>query len=189
MRENAESHGFSRGFCGGMNWSESQLADFYAKRGQMRPTGASEAAPAVLRHQKPAKNRLEPVSGPLEATLTLWGHCPSKKSNYRVSQNGGLITDSETKAQMEALTMQAMFQWNAVTGGKPVVHPEMTTTFYVAARRQDEDGMYVTLMDVLQKAGVLVNDNIANFNGRKVHEPCQFVELKDERVEIVIRKA
>ena len=94
-----------------------------------------------------------------------------------------MISTPETKAQMESLTLQAMFQWSK-TVGLPVDHPEVTTTFYVRSGRSDEDGKYVTLMDVLQKAGVIVNDNVAHYNGWKHHAPCIFVADGEEKVEI-----
>lgn len=169
------------------NWTEEQLAGHYRERGEIPPSGVSVVEPKAQQPQKPKTVKLMAIEGPLEVRLVLWGHCPSKKSNYRTAESGKLITDSETKGQMEILTVQAMFQWAAIGG--PVEHPEVTTTFFVAAKRQDEDGMYVTLMDILQKAGVIVNDNVRRFNGRKIHEPCEFVSVADERVEITVRKA
>lgn len=134
------------------------------------------------------KSKPKPVvfDGPVDVTLTLHGHCPSKKSDYRIVGDR-LISTPETKAQMEALTLQAMFQWSSAVG-LPVDHPEVTTTFYVRSGRSDEDGKYVTLMDVLQKAGVIVNDNCAHFNSRKVHEPCVFVSDGEEKVQIRVVK-
>lgn len=161
---------------------------------RMRRAGAVSAgsaemvtAPPYVRPKAPKAEKVQPIEGPLSILLTLYGHCPSKKSNYRVAASGTLISTAETKAQVEALTLQAMFQWAAKCAG-PVEHPEVTTRFYVAAKRQDEDGMYVTLMDVLQMAGVIVNDNIAHFNGRKIHEPCEVVPEAEERVEIRLEK-
>lgn len=172
-----------------MNWTEAELAGHYGQHGLAMPqAGGVKNEVRVPKVRKPASIRPASITGPLDVRLVLWGHCPSKKSNYRVAESGGLVTDKETKKQIEALIFQAMLQWSSSCPG-PVEHPEVTTTFYVSAKRQDEDGMYVTLMDVLQKAGVIVNDNIARFNGRKIHEPCQFVKPEDERVEITIRKA
>lgn len=171
-----------------MNWTEEQLAGHYGQHGLAMPqAGGVKKDVMVVRPRKIKTIKLAAITGPIDVKLVLWGHCPSKKSNYRTTAGGKLITDSATKKQIEELTLQAMFQWAEVGG--PVEHPEVTTTFYVAAKRQDEDGMYVTLMDVLQKAGVLVNDNIAHYNGRKIHEPCEFVDVADERVEITVRKS
>ncbi len=148
--------------------------------------GRSEFVPRPPsgRTRKPA---VVTFDGPVDVMLTLHGHCPSKKSNYRVSQGGGLISTTETKAQVEALRLQAMFQWSSAVG-LPVNHPEVTTTFYVRSGRSDEDGKYVTLMDILQKAGIIVNDNVSHFNSRKIHEPCVLVADGEERVEIRIVK-
>lgn len=167
--------------------TETQFAELNSRIGKSSPANLEMARTAVrLIAAKP-----KPVEGPLEVRMTLWGHCPSKKSQYRVSGSGRLILDADTRRCMDTLTTQALFQWTAALRPRsgPVEHPEVTTTFYVAYKRQDEDGMTATLMDCLQKSGVIVNDNIAHFNGRKIHEPCEFVELKDERVEILVRKS
>ena len=167
-----------------MNWTEEQLADFYKTRGTLPPpVGVPDIA--NVKYPRPKKIKAETLSGPLDVTLVLWGHCPSKKSAYRVTESGRMISDAETKSQIGVLQTQAMLQWGQ---RGPVEHPEVTTTFYVRSGRSDEDGKYVTLMDVLQNAGVIVNDNIAHFNGRKVHEPCVIVPDGEERVEIRLVK-
>ena len=173
-------------------------AQFEELQKNLRVSLGAESYPAfvdeALRggNPRPPSGRLrksKPVTfdGPVDVTLTLHGHCPSKKSKYRTTESGGMISDPETKAQMETLTLQAMFQWSSSVG-LPVDHPEVTTTFYVRSGRSDEDGKYVTLMDVLQKAGVMVNDNHSHWNGRKIHEPSVFVEDGQEKVEIRIIK-
>lgn len=168
-----------------MNITEQQARELYERLGKTPSTfrqNENDLTPRIVTPKRPAPVY---VSGPLSVTLVLWGHCPSKKSNYRVTADG-MISSPETKRQMETLTLQAMLQWSKQKG--PVEHPDVTTRFYVETARQDEDGMYVTLMDVLQKAGVIANDNIAHFNGRKIHEPCEFVVADQERVEILIEK-
>ena len=96
-----------------------------------------------------------------------------------------MILPPEVKRQIEALTLQAMFQWKL---GAPIEHPDLTVRFFVHHARRDRDGMFVTVLDCLQAAGVLVNDNLAHNNGRTVLEPCVFVEATDERVEILVEK-
>ncbi len=125
------------------------------------------------------------VEGPMKATLTLYGHCPSKKNLWERGTSGKMFLNSETKKQIDTLTTQALFQWKL---HGPVEHPEITSTFFVCAQRQDEDGMYTTILDCLQAAGVLLNDNIAHNNGRKIHEPCVMVSPENERAEIILTK-
>lgn len=167
-----------------MNVTEEQFREL-----QNNVAGGSKTSGSVPHPPSGGSRKPKPVTfdGPVDVTLILHGHCPSKKSNYRTAEGGRLISTPETKAQMEALTLQAMFQWSQAVG-LPVDHPEVTTTFYVRSGRSDEDGKYVTLMDVLQKAGVIVNDNHYRFNGRKIHEPSVFVKDGEEKVEIRIVK-
>lgn len=161
-----------------MNWTEEDLQDYYKRRGDV------VTAPAEHRVGKPSLDSVKPVEGPLSVTMVLHGHCPSKKNGWRIA-GGKMIIPTEMKAQIEVLTQQAMFAWRYPS---PVEHPDVTVRFFVSAAREDEDGMWTTVLDCLQKAGVLMNDNIAHFNGRKVHEPCEFVAEADERVEILICK-
>jgi Holliday junction resolvase RusA-like endonuclease len=119
---------------------------------------------------------------PIKAKLVLAGPCPAKKNLWKRGRAGRMFLDSTVKAQIDSLTIQARGQWRH----GPVNHPRMRFTWYVAAARRDQDGMYTTVLDCLQEAGVLVNDNIAHNNGRKVLEECIFVPLNRERVEVEI---
>lgn len=148
-------------------------------------SGAISQAPEDKRVGHPKPIRPEPVSGPLSVSLVLHGHCPSKKNLWTPNATGGFRLMPEVKDQIEVLTTQALFHWKQ-TG--PVEHPDITVTFFVHHARRDRDGMFVTILDCLQEAGVLVNDNLKWNNGRTILEPCVFVEPKDERVEILIEK-
>jgi hypothetical protein len=101
-------------------------------------------------------------------TITLRGPIPCKKSLYRRGKSGGLFLDTKVKAAIDALILQAQWRWHS----GPLEHPEITVTFQVLDRRSDRDGKLATVLDVLQKAGVILNDNIAHCNGRIVIEPA-----------------
>ena len=134
---------------------------------------------AVTRRKPPA-----PISGPLEQTITLWGHCPSKKNLWQRGTAGKMFLATEVKDQIDVLTTQAVFAWKH---GSHVEHPELTVKFFVTAQRQDQDGMYTTVLDCLQSAGVILNDNIAHNNGTKILPPCEFVAENQQRVDITVR--
>jgi Holliday junction resolvase RusA-like endonuclease len=114
-------------------------------------------------------------------TLVLHGHCPSKKNLWKRGRGGRTYIDSETKALIDALTVQAQAQWKH----KPVTHPKMCVQFFARDRRRDRDNMLTTILDCLREAGVIVNDNIAQFNGTVVLPPA--VMDKDERAVIRVK--
>lgn len=111
-------------------------------------------------------------------TLTLMGPVPSKKNLYRRGKSGGLFLNSDVSAQITALTLQAANQWQ----GEALKHPAIDVTFFVATRRGDRDNKLSCILDVLQRAGVLVNDNIASCNGRLTLHPA--IVSAQERVVI-----
>lgn len=159
--------------------TEEEAAICFARAGVPMPS-TGVRAPSVK-----TKRDRRVFDGPLDVTIVLHGHCPSKKNLWRRGAAGGMFLDADVKAQIDVLTTQALFQWPHLL---PITHPNVTVRFFVSAARQDEDGLWTTILDCLQKAGVILNDNIAHFNGRKVHEPCEFVDTADERVEIRLEK-
>ncbi len=120
-----------------------------------------------------------------------------------------MYLDTDIKEQIDGLTTQALFQWPHLFS---VEHPEITVQFFVAGKgtrkglrkhptdtkkmvefslasgNRDRDGMLVTVLDCLQAAGILVNDDIEHCNARMILEPCEFVSAADERVEIRLEK-
>jgi Holliday junction resolvase RusA-like endonuclease len=120
---------------------------------------------------------------PVAATLILRGPCPSKKNLYRRSRDGRLFLNTEVKTRLDSLTIQARSQWN---GHEPVKHPEMSVTFYFSSGRPDRDNRLSAILDCLQEAGVIFNDNAKQFNGRLVLQPAVFVSEGKEKVEVQI---
>ena len=142
-------------------------------------------APRHRTPKVPVPEVTKPVTGPVDVRLILHGHCPAKKNQWERGVSGEMFLNSEVVKQIETLTLQAMFQWPHKA---PVEHPELTFSFFVHHARRDRDGMLTTLLDCLQAAGVLVNDNLAHANGRLIMEAAVFVDAADERVEIVVEK-
>ncbi len=126
------------------------------------------------------------LEGPLSVRITLHGKCPSKKNLWQIGQQAGsMFLDAGTQAEIDSLTTQAIFGWG---GRAPVESPDITVKFFVNHARRDRDGMFVTLLDCLQCAGVLVNDNLRWNNGRTILEPAEFVKAVDERAEVLIER-
>ena len=117
----------------------------------------------------------------MTATLVLHGFVPCKKNLWKRGKGGRTYIDSETKALIDALTLQAQNQWI----GGPVTHSDMRVRFYTRDRRRDRDNMLTTILDCPREAGVIVNDNIAQFNGTLAILPAVIDE--NERVTISLK--
>lgn len=115
-------------------------------------------------------------------TIIMRGTCPAKKNLWKRGKSGRMYLNDDVRAQIDTLTVQAESQW----GREPLEHPDMEVRFYVATKRRDRDGMFTTVLDCLQAAGVLRNDNLAHNNGKTVLHPAQFVREGKERVEVEI---
>lgn len=112
--------------------------------------------------------------------ITLRGPIPSKKSLYRRGKNGGLFLDRAVVKTIDGLIIQAKAAWHR----PPIKHPHLSFELLVTSRRQDRDNILLTLMDVLVKAGVLVNDNIASCNGSVVLLPARVGSEEGARIEV-----
>lgn len=183
--------------------TEEEAAICFARAGVSMPS-TGVRAPSVK-----TKRDRRVFDGPLDVTLVLYGHCPSKKNLWKRGGSGKMYLDTDVKHLIDGLTMQAVFHWPHLL---PVEHPELTVRFFVAAKgtrtglrkhptdktkmievqlasgNRDRDGMLVTVLDCLQVAGVLANDDIERCNARMIIEPCEFVNAADERVEIRLEK-
>ena len=116
---------------------------------------------------------------PVEHTITLHGHCPSKKNLWKRGKNNRTYIDAAVKSQIDSLTLQASAQWP----DPPVKHPEIDVTFYVRDARPDRDNKLTTLFDCLREAGIIANDNIASFNGTVILRPA----VIDKRERVIVR--
>lgn len=122
-------------------------------------------------------------AAPVTVTLTLLGHVPSKKNQWKPKQ-GGVYLDKEANAAIAALMTQARIQWGP---RRAMTHPAMDIEFHVRNLRSDRDNKLSCLLDVLQKSGVIHNDNAAWCNGWLVLKPV--VVSKQERVIVTLTEA
>ena len=97
-----------------------------------------------------------------EIALRFNGAVPSKKNAWKRGRNGMFI-DEETKQIIFAITLAFTTQWKLQGQYEPLSRPPfwftLDFTLGVTHHRQDSDNMVTTLLDCLQKAGVLRNDN------------------------------
>lgn len=88
----------------------------------------------------------------------LEGRVPSKKNNYRRGVSGRMFVADKTAADIDALLWQ-LKRVTKIHFGWPMTKPlSITLKFFVHADRQDLDNMITTMLDVLQKGGVIKND-------------------------------
>lgn len=118
-------------------------------------------------------------------TLELIGHVPSKKNQWHPRPGGGVRLDKKAQVAISALVTQATYKWRLQLGRKPLEHPQFAVQFYVANQRGDRDNKLSCLLDVLQQAGVIRNDNIAHFNGTITLLPA--IVAREEKVTIEIQ--
>lgn len=119
-------------------------------------------------------------------TITLFGHVPAKKNRWGPRRGGGIMLAKDAAADIEALELQARIAWN--NGGLPhgpLECPALRITLHVRNRGADRDNKLATILDVLQKAGILRNDNIAHCNGRLILEPAVCVGTDGREMTVI----
>jgi hypothetical protein len=117
-------------------------------------------------------------------TITLYGHVPSKKNGWGPRRGGGIILDLQMAREIEWLMAELTIK-RSVDKPEKLEHPQLRVTFYVRSRASDRDNKLSTILDILQKAGVLRNDNIAHCNGRLVLEPAVCVGRDGEEKTVI----
>ena len=114
--------------------------------------------------------------------LFLKGHVPGKKNLLRRGRGHHLYRDQGVTAEIDGLILQAREQWGAYP---PIRHPMMAITFHVRSRGGDRDNKLTTILDVLQQAGVLRNDNIAHCNGSIMLLPAIVVKKGENEATVI----
>ncbi len=97
-------------------------------------------------------------------SLTLYGVVPSKKNSWKRGRAGNVYIPEQVAADINALVIQAKTQRHrlplaSIAGSKLMVHAQ----FKAPAEIKDLDNMFTTILDVLQKAGVIKNDKLVRW--------------------------
>lgn len=93
--------------------------------------------------------------------LVLTGVVPSKKNAWRRGNGGKVYLPAQVQADIDALIIQANAQRHQldlkeIAGGRLSV----AVIFFVPREHKDLDNCFTTLLDVLQKAGIIENDKL-----------------------------
>jgi len=90
----------------------------------------------------------------------------------------------DAKAKLDSLQLQLQGLWKRET----LVHPKIAVKFTVSNPNSDNDGMLVSLMDLLQIKGakVIFNDSIEFCNGGTEILPASICAVGEECVELFI---
>ena len=113
-------------------------------------------------------------------SLTLRGALPSKKNKYKPGRSRIYIDKTAANA-LVPLQLQAQAAWRH----GPLTHPGLVVVFHLSNDAQDTDGAYTAILDVLQSAGVIVNDSIRKFNGPKLIQPAVICRPGEEKTELL----
>lgn len=108
---------------------------------------------------------------------------PAKKNTWRRGINGRMYLPGEVRRAIEALTWQAKAQW---CGRQPLENPAVQVELHLSDLRRDIDGIWTTILDALQAAGVIRQDNAAHFGGPVAFAPVRYIG-RGQTEEVIIR--
>lgn len=106
------------------------------------------------------------------------GNVPSKSNKYIPVAKGRMIKSKEVKDYETAFILQLPPEWKKLN----IINPfSCEVSFYFRSYASDLDGGWKIVLDCLQRAGVIKNDNLMYYQvGRK------FIDTKNPRVVIEI---
>lgn len=119
---------------------------------------------------------------PAGAEAKIFEEKANKASLYRRGRSGLYIRD-EAAREIDGLQAQMNVEWRR---RDILMHPETTVQFHLKNPAQDRDGTLKTVLDIMQKSGVIWDDNIAHFNGWLHIAPA--VVTTQEKVVIELRE-
>lgn len=120
----------------------------------------------------------------IEYEFKLLGPLRAKKNRYTPRRDKrGFFKSSKLQEQIDRIAIQIPGELRDLK----LESPDMEVWFYSPSRRFDRDGSLTTLLDILKQYGVIVDDNVAHFNGTVVLHPCLFAEFDYTIIKMVDR--
>lgn len=117
----------------------------------------------------------------MEYSAKILGTPPSKSNAYRIITRGGHSSLKKSKA-MEAYEESFMWQVGSIRDANISVPFEFYIDVFFPSKRSDLDGCFKGVLDCLQKAKVIKNDN----NCCLIHAR-KFIDKENPRVEFTIK--
>ena len=107
---------------------------------------------------------------PAEPIILIFrGYC-SKKNRKAPNANGrGLHMEPKTRQMIQRMELQVPGSVRDLN----LEHPDMEWRFTYTNAGVDKDGIITTVLDILQRYRVIVNDNIAHLNGKQTIWPAE----------------
>jgi len=118
-----------------------------------------------------------------EAVLVVRGQVPPKKNQYR-SGRGGFYLPQDVKERLDLIEAQIRKQWGR---RRAVKHPNICFELTLRNAKADRDNTVQTLLDCMQRAGVIENDNVGHCNGWILIAPAEIAKPSTREPVCVIR--
>ena len=118
-----------------------------------------------------------------EYEIVLYGAPFSKKNRYMPRKDKpGFFKGSRLEDQINRMSLQITGEMRDLK----LRHPDVTVEMHSPHGRFDRDNFLTALLDILVNMGVIVDDNVSNFNGTMTVLPC--VSEDEPYVRIVLRE-
>lgn len=105
---------------------------------------------------------LEPIE------IKFVGFCSKKNRKAPRADGRGMFIEPKTRQIIQQMELQVRGDVRDLK----LEHPSVEWSFTYTNAHVDKDGIITTVLDILQKYGVILNDNIAHYNGRQVINPA-----------------
>ena len=117
--------------------------------------------------------------------ITFLGFASAKKNRKAPRAGGhGVYIESKTRLALQRMELQVP-SW---ARDRRLESPDVDWHLTYTNARVDIDGVISNTLDILQKYGVIVNDNIAHFAGKQTIWPPQRGEIDSIRVVLTPRE-
>lgn len=117
--------------------------------------------------------------------ITFLGFAAGKKNRKAPRRGGrGLYLEPKTKLALQRMELQVP-SW---ARDRKLESPDVDWHMTYTNARVDFDGVMAGVLDILQKYGVIVNDNVAHFAGKQIIWPPQRGETDSIRVVLTPRE-
>lgn len=108
---------------------------------------------------------------------TFTGRIPSKKNRWRRSRSGGVYLPKKEQHDSDIILQEIIQQRNAQKLWEPIAG-DLRVTFWIPRSRSDLDNQITTLLDLLQKARIIVNDkNVTELHSYLTKEKAARIEV------------